>query len=110
MGSSTADLGRFAFSKTLKNKPLHSCRKITGSIVAKQQGILEAAKILRNTPQVAMTNYLGVTSVATVDVKGSVVAKEPPAAPAPTDPNQLLELVAKMFGLTVDQLKAKLAN
>ena len=92
----------FLKKKGLKNKPLHSCRKITGSIVAKQQGILEAAKVLRNTPQEAMTNYLGVATVATVDVQGSLAPK------APTDPNELLELVAKMFGLTVDQLKAKL--
>lgn len=83
--------------KGLKNKPLHSCRKITGSIVAKSQGILEAAKVLRNTPQVCMVNYLGVAEVSTVDVQGSLKPKDP------------LEETAKMFNLTVEQLKEKLS-
>ena len=82
--------------KGLKNKPLHSCRKITGSIVAKNQGILEAAKVLRNTPQVCMVNYLGVASVKTVDVQGSM------------KPKDLFQEMAENLGITVDLLKQKL--
>lgn len=83
--------------KGLKKKPLHSCRKITGSIVAKNQGILEAAKVLRNTPQVCMVNYLGVASVETVDVHGSL------------KPKDLFQEMADKLGLTVDQLMMKLS-
>ena len=84
--------------KGLKTKPLHSCRKITGSIVAKSQGIMEAAKVLRNTPQVCIVNYLGVAEVSTVDVQGSLKPKDP------------LEETAKLFGLTVEQLRKKLSK
>jgi len=59
-------------SKGLVDKPLHTCRKITGSIIARDHGILEAAKVLRNTPQVCMINYLGVTTVHTVDIENSL--------------------------------------
>jgi integrase len=82
--------------KGLKNKPLHTCRKITGSIVAKSQGILEAAKVLRNTPQVCMVNYLGVASVKTVDVEGSL------------KPKDIFQEMAEKLGITEEELRKKL--
>lgn len=85
--------------KGLKNKPLHSCRKITGSIVAKKQGILEAAKVLRNTPQVCMVNYLGVASVQTVDIQGSLKPKDDP-----------FQEMATKLGMTLDEMMKKLSN
>jgi integrase len=83
--------------KGLKNKPLHTCRKITGSIVAKNQGILEAAKVLRNTPQVCMVNYLGVASVQTVDVEGSL------------KPKDVFQEMADELGISVEELRKKLS-
>ncbi len=83
--------------KGLKDKPLHTCRKITGSTVAKDHGILQAAKVLRNAPQVCMVNYLGVASVETVDVRGSL------------KPKDLYPEMAEALGITVDQLNYKLS-
>jgi integrase len=91
------EVNKWLQDKGLKNKPLHSCRKITGSIVAKNQGILEAAKVLRNTPQVCMVNYLGVASVETVDIQGSM------------KPKDLFDQMAEKLGMTVEDLKMKLS-
>lgn len=77
--------------KGLKDKPLHTCRKITGSIVANSEGILEAAKVLRNTPQVCMVNYLGVASLKTVDVQGSL------------KPKDVFQEVVGKFGFSADE-------
>ena len=83
--------------KGLKDKPLHTCRKITGSIVAKSQGILEAAKVLRNTPQVCMVNYLGVASLKTVDVEGSL------------KPKDVFQEMAEKLGISAEEVKKKLS-
>jgi integrase len=80
-------------------KPLHALRKECGSIVAQSQGILEASKVLRNTPQVCAVHYAGIAEMKTVDIAGSFA---PPANP--------LEEVAKKFGISVDELKRKLAS
>ena len=80
-------------------KPLHALRKECGSIVAQSQGILEASKVLRNTPQVCAVHYAGIAEMKTVDIAGSFA---PPINP--------LEAVAKKFGISVDELERKLAS
>jgi integrase len=80
-------------------KPLHALRKECGSIVAQSQGILEASKVLRNTPQVCAVHYAGIAEIKTVDIAGSF---------AP--PVNSLEAVAKKFGISVAELERKLAS
>lgn len=79
-------------------KPLHALRKECGSIVAKEQGILEAAKILRNTLEVCSKHYAGIADVQTVNIQESFRDKK--------DPFQAL---ADQLGITVEDLKKKLS-
>ena len=80
-------------------KPLHALRKEMGSHVAKNQGILEASKILRNTPQVCAIHYAGIAEVNTVDMGGSFKAHKTPE-----------EAFAESLGVTVKELRARLAQ
>lgn len=109
-GSEEAGVGRIWESVRIVNKwlkgkgltdrkPLHALRKECGSIVARSQGILEASKVLRNTPQVCAVHYAGIAEMKTVDIAGSFA---PPANP--------LEEVAKKFGISVAELQRKLAS
>ena len=82
-------------------KPLHALRKELGSHVAKHQGILEASKILRNTPQVCAIHYAGIAELNTVDLGGSFESKA--AAPEAA----FAEFAASQ-GLTVEELRARL--
>jgi integrase len=82
--------------KGLKNKPLHSCRKIVGSIVAQKDGIPAAASILRNTQAVCMENYAGSMSSSCVDVFKFVNSNDP------------FQALANELGMTVEEVKRKL--
>jgi integrase len=74
-------------------KPLHNQRKECGTLIARVTGdILQAAKILRNTPEVAMRTYTGVAKTATVDMGASFKKEDP------------LEAAAKILGVTVEEL------
>ncbi len=80
-------------------KPLQTLRQEMGSHVAKSHGILEASKILRNDPQVCAVHYAGIAETHTVDMGGSF-----------KDPVDPLEALAAQFGMTVEQMKAKLGK
>lgn len=84
--------------KGLNNrKPLHALRKECGSLVAKSLGILEASKVLRNTPQVCAVHYAGIAELNTVDV-GKTFAPE----------KDLVAQLAEQMGVSPDDLRAKL--
>ena len=78
-------------------KPLQTLRQELGSHVAKQHGILEASKILRNDPQVCAIHYAGIAETHTVDMGGSF-----------GDQASLEEQFAKTLGLSVRGLREKL--
>jgi integrase len=83
----------------LDRKPLHALRKECGSIVAQNQGILEASKVLRNTPQVCAVHYAGIAEMKTLDIASSF-----------TDAKDPIQAVADEFGISVDELKKKLSK
>lgn len=64
-------------TKGIKNKPLHSCRKILGSVIAKKEGIPAAAQILRNTQQVCMTYYAGSMSSSGISLDDLTESSSP---------------------------------
>lgn len=84
-----------------KSHPIHSLRKECGSLVAKQQGILEASKILRNTPQVCAVHYAGIAETTVVNMEDSFAVAAPPVPPA--------QALADEMGITLEELLAKLA-
>lgn len=81
-------------------KPLHGLRKDLGSILAKKEGIPNAAKFLRNTIAVCSDYYVGVEKTSIPNIAESIGVK-------PVDP---LEAVAAQFNMTVEELKKKLAS
>lgn len=86
--------------KGLKNsRPLHALRKECGSLVAKSRGILEASKVLRNTPHVCAIHYAGIAELHTVDMEGSFDISKI------TD-----ESYAASLGITVEELRLKLVG
>lgn len=80
----------------LKNKPLHSLRKIVGSIIAAKDGIPAAASILRNTQAVCMINYAGSMSDSCVDILGFIKEKDP------------FQELSEKLGMSVEELKKRL--
>jgi integrase len=80
----------------LKNKPLHSLRKIVGSMIAAKDGIPAAASILRNTQAVCMINYAGSMTDSCVDIIGFLKEKDP------------FQELAEKLGMTVEELKKRL--
>jgi integrase len=88
-------INRWLRSKGMTGKkPLHNLRKECGTLIARVTGdILQAAKILRNTPEVAMRTYTGVAKTVTVDM-GASFQKENP-----------LEAAAKYLNITVEELR-----
>jgi integrase len=85
-------------SKGLNNrKPLHALRKECGSHVAKSMGILEASKVLRNTPQVCAVHYAGIAELNTVDVGNSFTPKK-----------DLVSQMAEHMGITPDEIRSRL--
>lgn len=84
--------------KGLNNrKPLHALRKECGSLVAKSMGILEASKVLRNTPQVCATHYVGIAELKTVDVGKTF-----------TPNKDLISQMAEQLGISPDDVRSKL--
>jgi integrase len=84
--------------KGLNNrKPLHALRKECGSLVAKSSGILEASKVLRNTPQVCAIHYAGIAELNTVDVAQTF-----------TPQKDLISQIAKQLGISSKEAHAKL--
>lgn len=85
-------------AKGLNNrKPLHALRKECGSLVAKSMGILEASKVLRNTPQVCAIHYAGIAELNTVDVGGTFAPQK-----------DLVSQLAEQMGTTAEEIRAKL--
>ena len=89
-------VNRWLQQKGIKNKPLHSCRKIVGSIIAIKDGIPAAASILRNTQQVCMVHYAGAMTDSCVDVFGYLRPKDP------------LQELADKLGMTVEELEKRI--
>ena len=84
--------------KGLNNrKPLHALRKECGSHVAKSMGILEASKVLRNTPQVCAIHYAGIAELNTVDVGKTF-----------TPPKDLVSQMAEQLGISPGEVRSKL--
>lgn len=79
----------------LQNKPLHSLRKIIGSLIAAKEGIPAAASILRNTQAVCMLNYAGSMSNSCVDVLGFMKEKDP------------YQMIAEELGISLEEVKNK---
>jgi hypothetical protein len=81
----------------LDRKPLHALRKECGSLVARHQGILEASKVLRNTPQVCSIHYAGIAEMKTLDIASSFAPVKTP-----------IQAFAEELGISVEELKGKL--
>jgi integrase len=79
-----------------KDLGIHDLRKEFGSIIAKKQGILAAAKVLRNTPQVCETHYAGISNVEPVEM--GATQRDP------------LQEMAESMGVSVADLKKHLAK
>jgi integrase len=91
-------VNRWLKEKGLNNrKPLHALRKECGSLVAKSMGILEASKVLRNTPQVCAIHYAGIAELNTVDVAKTFMPKKDP-----------FSQVAEQLGITPEEVRSKL--
>ena len=82
-------------------KPLHGLRKELGSILAEKEGIPKAAEYLRNTIAVCSEYYVGIQGSSTPNIEATFAAPVPPVDPE--------EAYATSKGMTVEELRAKLA-
>jgi integrase len=81
-----------------QSHPLHSLRKECGSMVAKSKTVLEASKILRNTPQVCAIHYAGIAEVSPVDMAASF-----------EKPQSAEEAYAASLRITVEELRRRVS-